>query len=276
MWLVAFAVFTGIVLVTVAVRAYNNRASNPIGIQPRSITSAPRPLQGGQQQQRGKSYSRLSHQLEAERLRHALGLRFLGPGREKTTITGTLTIGADRSPIRIVRTQTDDGEQVEIAIGGGGWRMTWNATEGARIDGLRPAESYRAIIERLALDSADQFVLAQLRGASYRTVAINVIPSSAAGSDDYSGPTWDVVRIGEPNTSGTDSPLSKSRSFHINTSTGLIDRCFSQEGSETIVAEMTGWVDRFGENVPTRITWSRDGQPVMELNLNGIAHGPKQ
>jgi len=132
------------------------------------------------------------------------------------------------------------------------------------------------IIKRLALDSADQFVLAQLRGASYRTVAINVIPSSAAGSDDYSGPTWDVVRIGEPDTSGPDSPLSNSRSFHINTSTGLIDRCFSQEGSETIVAEMTGWVDRFGENVPTRITWSRDGQPVMELNLNGVAHGSKQ
>jgi hypothetical protein len=266
------AVLIGGALLTAAVRAYNHGSSELVRA-PR--TSAPRVAQDNPQQ-RGKSYSRLSHQPEAESLRRALGLRFLGPGREKTTLTGTLTIGTDQSPVRIVRTQTDDGEQVEIAIGAGGSSLTWNSIEGPRVDASRALGNIRAIIERLALDSPDQFLLAQLRGASYYTVARNVMPKSAAGSEDYAGPTWNVVRVGEPDAAGPDATLSKARSFHINTTTGLIDRCFSQEGGDTIVAEMSGWTDRLGEKAPTHITWNKNGQVVIELSLNGVGYGPKQ
>lgn len=259
-------------LLTIAVRAHNQRSLNSAGA---TRTSVPQLLHSSSQQ-RGKSYSRLSHQPEAEKLRRSLGQRFLGPGREKSTLIGLLTIGTDRSLVRIVRTQTDDGEQVEIAIGAGGPTMTWTPKDGAQVDARHAVGNLRAIIERLAIDSPDEFVLAQLRGASYTTVARNVMPKNAAGSDDYAGPTWDVIRIGEPDAAGSDATLSKARSFHINTSTGLIDRCFSQEQSETIIAEMSGWVDRLGEKVPTHIAWSKNGQVIMELALNSVVHGPKQ
>lgn len=271
-WVSILALLTVSALLTAVVRAYNHGSSDSVRA---TRTSAP-PLAQGNPQQRGKSYSRLSHQPEAERLRRSLGVRFLGSGRERTVLTGTLTIGTDRSPVRIIRTQSDDGEQVEIAIGAEGSSMIWTPTDGARVDARRAVGISRAIIERLALDSPDEFVLAQLRGASYYTVARNVMPKSAAGSEDYSGPVWDVVRVGEPDAAGPDATLSTARSFHINTTTGMIDRCFSQEGGDTIVAEISGWVDRLGEKVPTHITWNKNGQVVMELSLNSVAHGPKQ
>jgi hypothetical protein len=220
--------------------------------------------------------ARLSHQPEADKLRRVLGQRFLAPGREMTVLIGMLTVGTNVSQITITRTQRADGEQLQIVAGAMSPNMTWSPGDGPRVDGLAAAGSERAIIERLALDSPDEFVLAQLRGASYYTVARNVLPKSAGGSDDYAGPTWDVVRVGEPDSVDPTATLSKARTFHINTSTGFIDRCFSQEQGVTIVAEISGWVDRLGEKVPTHITWNKNGQVVMELSLNSVAHGPKR
>src|SRR5258708_487475 len=94
--------------------------------------------------------------------------------------------------------------------------------------GKSAAGTERSLIERLALDSPDQFVLAQLRGASYYTVARDVMPTSAGGSDDYNGPLWDVIRLGEPQTSKS-APLSHWRIFHINSASSLIDRSISDE-----------------------------------------------
>jgi hypothetical protein len=191
-------------------------------------------------------------------------------------LIGTLTSGPDQSAIQIVRAQTDEGERVDIVIGLGTSNMVWTPRDGAVVDGQRASGATRAIIERLALDSPDEFLLAQLRGASYYTVARNVMPKSAARSDDYGGPTWDVVRVGEPEAAGPESTLSRARAFHINTSTGLIDRCFSQEQGETIVAEFSTWTDQLGERVPTQINWKKSGQMIMQLTVVSVTHGPKQ
>jgi hypothetical protein len=225
---------------------------------------------------RGNVRARLSHQPEASKLSRALGQRFLAPGREVEILTGTVSIGADRHSVRLVRTQQDDGEQVAIALDGGPPSLTWNAADGAVSSGRGISASERVVVERLALDSPDQFVLAQLRGASYYTVARNVRPSAAEGSDDYSGPVWDVVRVAEPEAAGPNAPVSGWRLFHINASTGLIDRSISQEQGETIVAEISGWADRLGEKVPTHITWSRKGQVLMELSIGNVAHDARQ
>ncbi len=265
-------ILMGSALVAVGVRAYNHRALDAV----RETRAATRVLPQVSAPRGGRFYARLSHQPEAELVRRSLGQRFLGPGRERAILIGTLSIGTDLSAVRIVRTQTDDGERVEIAIGAGTSSLVWTPKDGALADAQRALGGTRAIIERLALDSPDEFVLAQLRGASYYTVARNVMPKGAAGSDDYAGPTWDVVRVGEPEAAGPDATLSKARAFHINTSTGLIDRCYSQEQGEIIVAEFSGWADRLGEKVPTQITWNKNGQVIMQLSLVSVAHGPRQ
>jgi hypothetical protein len=268
------AILMGAVALAAVVRGYNHESTPTVGA---TKLSTPQPsAQLTSPAKQGRLLAKLSHQPEADKLRRILGQRFLAPGREMTLLTGTLTVGTNVSQITITRTQRDDGEQVQISVGAVSPSMTWSPGEGPRVDGRAATDSARAVIERLALDSPDEFVLAQLRGASYYTVARNVLPKSAGGSDDYAGPIWDVVRVGEPDSAGANSTLSKARSFHINTSTGLIDRCFSQEQGETIVAEISGWVDRLGEKAPTHITWNKNGQVVMELSLNSVAHGPKQ
>jgi hypothetical protein len=64
--------------------------------------------------------------------------------------------------------------------------------------------------------------------------------------------------------------------FHVNTSTGLIDRIYSQEDGATIVAEVSGWVRNGTEVDPTHITWKQGTGIVMDLTITGAVHGPKR
>ena len=262
----------GCALIAAGVRAYNYRAM----AADRETRAEGRLLPQANPRASGRLFSRLSHQPEADRVRRSLGQRFLGPGLEKTILTGTLTVGTDQSAVQLVRTQTDDGERVEIVAGPGGSNMVWTPNDGALVGGRRATGNARAILERLALDSPDEFILAQLRGASYYTVARGAMPKSAGGSESYTGPIWDIVRVGEPEAKGEDAALSRFRSFHIDTSTGLIARCFSQEQGETIAAEFSQWVDRSGEKIATQIVWSKQGQVIMKFNVVSVGLGPKQ
>lgn len=263
------AVLMGTALLAVAVRAYNHATLNPV--IPTKAT-APRLLQGNSAVQRGAPYARLSLQPEADKLRRRLGQRFLAPGRERTAIVGSLTIGGQQLPVLIVRTQNDDGENVEIGLNGGPASLTWSAIEGAKSGGGLPNSSERLLIERLALDSPDQFIQAQLRGASYYTVARSAMPAEANGVDDYAGPVWDLVRIGEPSGAGANRPVSLSRLYYINSSTGLIDKIAYQEQGDTVIAELSDWTNQAGELEPRRIIWKRNNQIVLQLTVANISH----
>ena len=71
-------------------------------------------------------------------------------------------------------------------------------------------------------------------------------------------------------------PLSLWRLYYINSSTGLIDKVISQEQREIVTANLSGWINQGGEQVPTHITWTINKQVVMELSLNNVVYGPKQ
>jgi hypothetical protein len=233
------------------------------------------PLQG-KPFARSRLHSRLSFQPEADRMRRRLGQRFLAPGREMATLVGTLKLGAQQYTVRIIRNQEENGENVTVGLNGRPASLTWNNKDGAKVGNAAAAGDQRELLERIALDSPDQFVLAQLRGASYRTVAQQARPAEAGGSDSYRGPLWDIVRIGEPPQPDRSLPQSRWRLYHINATTGLIGKVVSEEHGQTIAAEISGWVNQGGETMPTRITWKRESQMVMELNITNTAHNPKQ
>ncbi|GEM_PF-907358 len=247
-----------------AARAYNSPAP--------ALTAAATAPQGSSS--RSRLNSRLAFQPEANRFRHRLGQRFISAGREMSSLVGTVTISGQAFPVTILRRQDDDDEQVSISIAGN--QLNWNGRDGARQAGGAAAGDNRKLIERIALDSPDQFILAQLRLSSYRTVGRNVVPAGAGDVEDYSGPSWDVVQVGERETSETAKPLSQFRYYYINTSTGLIDRVVSYEDDTATFAEFSDWVDQAGEKLPSRIRWKRNDQVVMELVLSGASHGPRQ
>ena len=242
-----------------------------------TLSSVPARASSGAQDQKAKANGprprNLSLQPEAFNLGRRLGTRFSPGKREKSVLVGTLTIGTERRVVQTIRTQTDDGEQVEIKIAGAPGSLTWDASQGALSSGSRPTGSDRELIERLVLDSPDQFVLAQLRGASYYTLARNVRPVDAG--DSYAGSIWDIVRINDPEPDETKRPQSRWRLYYLNAVTGLIDRIESEVGGQRIVAEISGWTDQNGEKVPTQINWIRQGQTLMRYSLVNFSHAEK-
>jgi hypothetical protein len=179
-----------------------------------------------------------------------------------------VTIGDSEQPVTITRRQTKKGEDVELLLPGRALRL--NAQEDTQAVLSSATETERVLLERLIFDSPDYFVLAQLHGAGYSTVARNVRPPDVA--DNYSGPLWTIVRVDEPQTAGTFQPNSPWRLYYINSNTGLIDRIVSRLGDETIEALISAWTDQAGEKIPSQITWSSGGQTVMSYQATSVSH----
>ena len=220
-----------------------------------------------------KRLRNLALQPEAFNMARRLGTRFRTGKREKSILLGTLTMGSDVRNVQASRTQTDQGEQVEITVAGNPGRLTWDAETGALSSASRATGRDRELIERLVFDSPDQFVLAQLRGASYFTIRRNVRPVNAG--DNYTGPLWNIIRVSDPERDDTKRPESLWRLYYLNVASGVIDRIESEAGGQRIVAELSGWTDHHGEKMPTQITWTRGGQTLMQFNLTSFTRGER-
>ena len=217
----------------------------------------------------GNNRARISRQPEALKLSRALGKRFQSATGGQSTLSGTLTIGSDEQNVSFSRTPGEVGESVDAVLGSTQNHLTWNGQGGALSSGNAASDGETLLIERLSLDSPDHFVIAQLSGASYYTVGRNIRPADAGGSDDYTGPTWDIVRVGEPASAHTLSPW---RLYYINSTTGLLDKVVSEIQGVQVVAELSGWTEVQGEKVPSHITWSRQGQVIMQFSLANFSH----
>jgi len=271
-WLV-FALAVLAITAVAWVQARTIAISNPAVSSELRIETSNSPLRSAQAQTKRSGPRNLALQPEAFNMGRRLGGRFAPGKREKSILVGTLTMGADRRVVQTTRTQTDDGEQVEIRIAGSQGSLTWDSGQGALSSSGRATGTTRELIERLVLDSPDQFVLAQLRGASYYTVVRNVRPDDA--NDGYAGPLWNIVRVGDPQTDNEKQPESRWRLYYINTTTGLIDRIVSEVQGQQITAELK-WTEAGGEKLPAQIVWTRQGQTIMQYNLANFSHAEQQ
>jgi hypothetical protein len=224
--------------------------------------------QGSAASQADRGPRNLFLQPDAFRFSRRLGKRFGPSSRAASVITGFVTIDGVQRPVTITRRQTRKGENVELNLAGRS--LTWNADEGARAVSSPPNVTERLVIERLTYDSPDYFVLAQLRGASYFTVAQNVRPDNAP--DEYDGPVWTVIRVDDPQLDEAVRPASSWRLYYLNSQTGLIDRIVSQSGGETVAAEIVNWSQQSGEKAPSQITWSIGGRVVMSYQSTSVSH----
>ena len=215
-----------------------------------------------------KGARNLSLQPEASRVARQLGKRFGPTSRSVTVYSGQLNTADGQQSITFTRRQTDRGETAELNLSNRA--LTWSAEEGARATANAPTETERLLLERLILDSPDNFVLAQLRGASYFTVARNVRPTDAI--DGYDGPLWNLVRVDEPQVEENRRALSTWRIYYINVQTGLPDRVEYQLNGKEIRAEFLDWTEQQGEKTPSRVRWLSDGQPLMEYRATSISH----
>jgi hypothetical protein len=228
------------------------------------------PTQAPAQTQPPQNTRNLSLQPEAFKMSRRLGKRFRWSRPTFSTLAGTLTVGTSRQTITVSRRQTSRGENVDIVLAGEVGILSWNDVDGAKAAGSTPGGTERILIERFVLDSPDEFVLAQLRGASYYTTGRNV-RADVGGDDNYTGPLWDVVRVTEPETDGARRSLSSSRLYYLNVQTGLIDKIVSELNGETIEANVLQWLDQAGEKHPSHIVWKRGNETVQEFRLTTVA-----
>lgn len=241
---------SAVVLIT---RAANN-SSQPSSIVPSRRTN--------------KGVRNLSLQPEAARVARQLGKRFGSASRTATTFSGQLNTSEGQQSITFTRRQTYDGETAELSLSNRA--LTWSAEEGPKAGANAPTETERLLLERLILDSPDNFVLAQLRGASYFTVARNVRPTDA--TDGYNGPLWNLVRVDEPLVDENRKALSTWRIYYINVETGVPDRVEYQFNGKEIRVEFLDWIEPQGEKTPSRVRWLSDGQPLMEFRTTSTSH----
>jgi hypothetical protein len=207
-------------------------------------------------------------QPEALRVARRLGKRFAPSSRAASVVTGTLTITGSEQPLSLTRQQTPTGEAVELVVRDR--RLNWNEREGTNSSSSSLTDAERLLVERLTLDSPDQFVLAQLRGASYFTIARNVRPAEAV--DGYSGPLWDLVRVDERQQDERLRPQSTWRIYYLNVQTGLPDRIEYQLKGQEIRVEFLEWSEQQGEKTPSFVRWTSNGQPVMEYRAATASH----
>lgn len=212
----------------------------------------------------------LKLQPEAIKLLHRLGgQRFRLKTPPAVIISGVLTTESGRQNVQISRYQNTSGERVDLTLTQGNKSLRWDADAGAHSSIGELGLTERNILERLTFDSADQFILAQLRGASYQVVTRNLRPDDAP--DNYSGPLWDLIRIDDPEPEEKKRSLSKWRIYYLNSITGLIDKVVSDLQGERVEASFSEWTDHSGEKFPSTITWTRQGQPLMTLNVTNVS-----
>jgi hypothetical protein len=233
-----------------------------------STQPSPPPRNNHAQARPPKKLRNLALQPEAAAVNRRLGNRFKS-ANVPSNLTGQLILGNDRQPITIIRSQRDYGEKVEVRLAGR--KFTWSDSEGIKGTIDSPTESERLVVERLVFDSADQFVLAQLRGASYQTIVRNLRPTDAG--DDYAGPLWTMVRVEDPQTVESGSPKSPWRIYYINSQNGLIDRVECEVDGQKVEASMLQWTEQNGEKIPSHIKWTSNGQTVMEYQLTSFSEG---
>lgn len=213
----------------------------------------------------------LALQPEAAKLLRRIGReRFKSHTSASVIVQGVLKTNGDSHTVTIVRGPTKDGERVEVFLSDALASLVWAPNSGPQSSGgATLSQAQRILLERIAYDSADEFILAQLRGASYSIVIRNLRPDGAA--DDYTGPLWDVVRVDDPEPDEQKRPLSPWRLYYINRTTGMIDKIVSEVGGERFEAQFSDWTERNGEKFPASITWNRGGQTVMTFDLINVS-----
>jgi hypothetical protein len=221
------------------------------------------------QPQRPNKNRNLVLQPEAAAVNRRVGNRFRSTNA-RSVVVGTLTLGSNRQSVTIIRSQTDNGENVEVIFPGR--TFSWSGAEGVKaIQDAAATEAEHLAVERLVFDSPDQFVLAQLRGASYQTIARNLRPIDAG--DDYPGPLWTMVRVNDPQKVEAAAPKSLWRLYYINSISGLIDRIESDVDGQRTAASILQWTEQNGEKIPSHIRWTMNGQALMEYQLASFSQG---
>lgn len=203
---------------------------------------------------------------------NAMGDRLEKPGRERLSVTGTLSRADAKAeemtavwefPDRLRLTRQKGNQARVIAFDG----------EQVKAAGNQLDEAEQDLIETLVYGSAEHFFETQMQGMATRLLGSRFRLDDGS-SADYSGPYYDVYKVADQvKTSAEQSERVKL--YYFNSDTLLLERVtyeIARNGATVKVEERLGdWTKEQGQQVARRIERFENGESVFVFTI-GAAH----
>ncbi len=207
----------------------------------------------------------------------AMGDRLEKPGKERLSLTGTLTRASDSQPEQVtallefpdrLRLTKQKNNQARVITFGG---------EQLRADGDPLDEAERDLIETLVYGSAEHFFNTQMQGMSTRLFGSRFLLHRGSTAD-YNGPYYDVYKVADQVKTRADQ-LEQLKFYYFNSDTLLLERVtyeITRNGATVEVEERLGdWTKEEGQQVARRIERFENGEPVFVLTLHTARLSPR-
>lgn len=216
------------------------------------------------------AYVRRSN-LSPKLVRHlnALGERLEKPGKERLSVTGTLSRGAASQtqevtavfefPDRLrLTTQTVNQSRV----------ITFNEGQ-AKAAEKQLDEAERDLIETLVYGSAEHFFATQMQGQATRFLGSHFRLDDGSRTD-YDGPYYDIYKVAEQIQTGDES-RERLKLYYFNSETLLLERVsyeIERAGATVKVEErFSGWTKEQGQQIAQRIERIENGEQVFVFTV---------
>ena len=207
----------------------------------------------------------------------AMGDRLENPGRERLSLTGTLTRANDSQPEQVtavcefpdqVRLTKQKGNQARV--------ITFDG-EQVKADGNPLDEAERDLIETLVYGSAEHFFNTQMQGMSTRLLGSRFLLHRGSTAD-FIGPYYDVYKVTDQIKTSHDQ-REQYKFYYFNSDTLLLERVtyeINRNGATVNVEERLGdWAREEGQQVARRIERFENGELVFVLTVRTARLSPR-
>lgn len=203
-----------------------------------------------------------------------LGNRLANPGKERLTLTGTLSFGgASATPFRLIR-ELPDHLRLEVQVDKGKQIFTFNGQDTGKGGGAGNL-SVEDVVETFAFDSVENLFTGPGRGASFRQLALH---SQAGDGEGYTGPFYDVYEINSDVRVGKDV-RRQAKLLLVNSDTFLPEAVtYERERGGAVVkveVRFSDWREVGGQMLPFRVVRLEDGNPVISMEISAANLSPE-
>ena len=204
----------------------------------------------------------------------AVGSHLIVKGNERSTLGGSITRGGTSTPIGIVTEVSGNLRYQEQGSDGIKTLATDTNTISAASGSL--AFSDTDLVETLLNDSSDHFLVGQMTSAPTRFHGANYRMDNGK-NPNYKGPWYDLYEVADQ----VFEPSGKARrikQYCLNSQTLLLERVrykLTRGGGQVRVEVLlTNWKQFQGQQYPTTIARTENGQPIFTVVITTAAAAP--
>lgn len=207
----------------------------------------------------------------------ALGDRLEKPGKERLTLTGTITKAGRQQAIPVLLVWEFPGRlRLEEQVDGQRHTTVFNGNN-ARRNGNSLSRREEDLIETLIHDSVEHFLISQLDGAATRFLGSRFRLDDGTATN-YEGPFYDLYETSELIKVGREI-RRQTKVYYFNSDTNLLERVKYQvrrDGLATLVeVRLNNWHEVQGQKLPGEIVRLENDTPVLRFTITSTGIGSR-